>query len=610
MLTTHAPRPASAMLLLLLAGVAVGGCADQGGEAPGEAPLTPSAWAALPPDAFCEAALGGVERFLGPPGAPSEVASAHSVRYGALPDGRSPDEPAERFGGTAVVGSLQELRDGLGGFFGTHYRSAQHQLHVGLMPLVRRGPSLEFEPWLAESWSLGEDGTTLTFVLRDDVLWHDGTPVTPADVVFTFLRLVDERTGSPAAALFQDYLTGEGNEPVVEGRSVTIRFSPHPEPLAPWTSVAVMPAHLLGGVDPEALRSHPFALRCPVGNGPFVFVEHLQDQRWSFRANPVFPQGLGGRPYLDGYVYRTVTEPSTLLTELLTGGVDLVPRLSLDQAERVEEDPEVRLLSSPGTSYLYVAWNTRRGVLSDSRVRRALAMAMDRPGILGGIRGGRGVLAATGIPPSHPAWVPAPSADEEHDPVRSGVLLDSAGWTRDGGTDTRRNQAGELLAITLLHDAANQEQGDIALRIQATLAAVGVEVELRSLEFGTLLSQAESAGRDFDALIMSSQPDFRIDESPVFHSQHREEGPYAWSGIADAELDALLDSLAASGDPRDHQELWARYQGRMRELQPYTWLYFPDWLTGVRSHLQGVSVDPRGEWAGIRRWWITGEERR
>ena len=484
------------------------GCGGGDGAGPDAGPLPrdPAGWAALPPDQFCQAALGAVDAFLGAPGSPSEAASAHVVQQGGLADGRSPDRPAERYGGTAVVASLQELRDGLSGFFGTHYRSAQHQLHVGLMPLVRRGPELEPEPWLAESWSLGEDGTSLTFVLRDDVLWHDGTPVTPADVVFTFLRLVDERTGSPAAAFFQDYLVGEGNEPVVEGRSVTFRFRPHPEPLSPWTTLAIMPAHLLGEVDPGELRSHPYALRCPVGNGPFVFVEHLQDQRWSFRANPVFPQGLGGRPYLDGYVYRTVIEPSTLLTELLTGRVDLVPRLSLDQAERVEEDPEVRLLSSPGSSYLYVAWNQRPpGVLLGHPTGPAGAGAVsltDGESWLRDQGRTRCVLAPTGIPPSHPAWIPRAPGFDLHDPQRARASY----WT--GGVDSRQdsgagpagNQAGKPLdphPPSMTH--ANQEQGDNRpCGIQPILdPRLGVEVELRSLEFGTLLSRAEAAGRDF-----------------------------------------------------------------------------------------------------------------
>ena len=594
--------------LLLLAGCGGGDVpADQGAPPPQR---SPSEWAALPASDFCREALAGVAHFLGAPGEPGPRAVEHVVRHGGLPDGTDPDRPGERFGGTAVVGSVQELRDGLNGFFGTHYRSAQHQLYVGLMPLVRRGAGLAPEPWLAESWVLGEDGTTLTFLLREDVVWHDGTPVTPADVVFTYLRARDPRTGSPRGDAFQEYLDTEEAPPMVEGRSVTFRINPQPEPLAPWLIFPPMPAHLLGEVPPDLLRAHPFGTRCPLGNGPFVFVEHRQDERWAFRANPAFPPGLGGRPYLDGYVYRVVPEAATLLTELLTAGVDLVPRLSLDHAARVEEDGEVTLLSTPGTSYLYVAWNSRREVLADPQVRQALTLGMDRPGILGGIRGGRGVVAATGIPPSHPGWA-APREDLlGHDPERAALLLDEAGWRRDGDTGPRLNGAGERLSFVLLHDAASQEQGDIALRVQATLGVLGVEVQLRSLEFGTLLSQAESTGRDFDALIMSSQPDYWIDESPIFHSRYRDTGPYAWSGVADPELDALLDSLAVTGDPAGERELWGRYQERLQELQPYTWLYLPDWLTGVRSRLQGVVVDTRGEWAGITGWWIPGGERR
>src|SRR5690606_34366587 len=148
--------------------------------------------------------------------------------------------------------------------------------------------------------------------------------------------------------------------------------------------------------------------------------------------------------------------------------------------------------------------------------------------------------------------------------------------------------------------------GDIAQRIQSTLGDLGVQVEVRSLEFGTLLARAESAQRNFDALIMSSQPGERIDETSVFHSRDRDDGPYAWSGVADPELDRLLEDLAHSGAPEAVPELWARYQERLVELQPYTWLYLPDWLTGVRERLQGVRVDVRGEWAGITDWWVDG----
>lgn len=589
----------SALALALL------GCGGDTGAGVAPEPLTPEEWAAFSPAEFCREALRRVESFLGPePGARTRGAGAAVRELPTLP-GR----PAERFGGTAVVGGFQELRDGLNGLLGTHYRSVQHQHYVGLMTLLRRGPTLDPEPWLASEWQLSDDGTRLTFVLRDDVVWHDGIPVTAEDVVFTWRRATDPAAGASRAELFEEYRSGDGAVELVDASTVVFHLDPHVAALDPWLAFPILPSHLLGAVPPGELSSHPFGTRCPVGNGPFAFVEHRPDERWIFRANPVFPAALGGRPYLDRYVYRVVPDATTLLAEILTGGVDLYPRAAPEQARAMEADTAVEVLGTQGTSYVYVAWNTRRPVLSDARVRRALALAMDRPGILAGIREGRGRPAATGVPPYHPGWVAPTPGTMDHDPSRAGELLDEAGWRSPVAGGARVDGSGQPLRFTLLHDASSREQGDIALRIQSMLGGVGVLVEVQSLELGTLLARAESPSRDFDALIMSTQPDFRLDDRMLFHSRHGD-GPYAWAGIADAALDSLLDAVAVDEDPRRNEALWVRYQERLLELQPYTWLYFPDWLTGVRRRLQGVEVDVRGEWAAIQDWWIAGEARR
>lgn len=594
-------RTVAAVLLVL------GACGGDPAPPADLSPLSPQAWAELPPDAFCREALRRVEWFLGPEGDPSPEAEAWAARGGG--EGAGAERPPERFGGTAVVGGFQELRDGLNGLLGTHYRSVQHQQHVGLMTLLRRDGALGPEPWLASSWELSADGSTLRFTLRDDVAWHDGTPVSADDVAFTFLRASDPGVGAPRAELFQGYLGGETGVEVLDERNVTFRLRPHVGALDPWLTFPILPSHLLSAVPPEGLRSHPFGTRCPVGSGPFAFVEHRQDDRWIFRANPAFPAALGGRPYLDRYIYRVVPDATTLLAEILTAGVDLYPRASPEQARVMESDPAIEVLSTPGSSYVYVAWNSRRPHLADARVRRALGLALDRPGILHGIREGRGRLAASGVPPLHPGWVEPPAAEVAYDPESARRLLDDAGWRMaEGGV--RTDDAGRPLRIGLLHDAASREQGDIALRIQATLSDVGVAVEIRALELGALLDRAESPARDFDALIMSTQPDFRLDDRMLFHSRHREDGPYAWAGTRDPELDSLLDALAATEDPGVTAPLWVRYQERLREVHPYTWLFVPDWLTGVHRRLRGVRVDLRGEWAGIQDWWIPEAERR
>lgn len=592
--------PAALVLALAVA------CGGDRPFPPGEAPprLPPEAWASMSPDAFCREVRRRVEYFMGREGEVAPPAQAWSAALGAIPGGWAPGRDPERGGGTAVVGGTQELRDGMNGLLGTHYRSQQHQLHLAHVTLVRRGPGLDLEPYLARRWELSEDRTALTFHLRDDVVWHDGTPVTASDVAFTFLRVSDPEVGSPRLGFWDDYLDGPAGVEVEAEDRITFRLHPGPAPLEPWVDTPILPAHLLEAVPAPALRAHAWGTRCPVGTGPFILVEHRQDDRWVFRANPAFPPGLGGRPYLDRYVYRVVPDGTTLLTELLTGRVDLYPRMTPEQADRAASEPGVEVLSTPGTSFVYVAWNTRRPQLSDPRVRRALTLAMDRPGILAGIRQGRGVLASTGVPPFHPGWVPPPPHLQLYDPEAASALLDSAGWRRPPAGGVRRDPQGRPLRITLYHDGASREQSDVGLRIQSTLAAVGVEVELRALELGALLARAESPARDFDALIMSTQPGFRLDDRPLFHSAFRDTDPYAWAGLADPRVDAVLESLAASEDPREAADLWAEYQALMLELQPYTWLYFPDWLTGVGRRLRGVAVDVRGEWAGIGEWWI------
>src|SRR5690606_5639777 len=106
---------------------------------------------------------------------------------------------------------------------------------------------------------------------------------------------------------------------VIDDFTVRFHLEPHADFLDPFRPVAILPEHLLGDVPHQQLRQHPYGTQCPVGNGPFVFAEHRPQERWVFEANPAFPEPLGGRPFVDRYVYRVIPEQTTLLTELLTG---------------------------------------------------------------------------------------------------------------------------------------------------------------------------------------------------------------------------------------------------------------------------------------------------
>lgn len=541
------------------------------------------------PDEFCARALARVDSFFA--GAPPAPADA-------------------RYGGTAVTASYGELVDGMNALVSADYGASQFQQFVNLMTLIQYDEDLRPVPYLARAWEVSEDGRELTFYLRDDVYWHDGERTTAYDVEFTYLRATDPATAFPNAAYWTHYVKGREGVEVVDSFTVRFRMEPHAEYLDPWRATAIMPRHLLEDVPPAELKQHPFGTRCPVGNGPFRFVEHRQDESWTFAANPFFPAALGGRPYLDRLVYRVILEQTTLLTELLTGRIDLYMGVGPNQAKEVEASPVAELRHFPFRQYVFIAWNARKPQFKDARVRRAMTMAVDRRAMVDAIVMGYGTIANTGVPPFHWAYDPSFASALPYDPEAAARLLDEAGWMDRDGDGIRENADGVPLRFTLKSNKGNQQRADIAEIVQGDLAKVGIAVEPQIVEWATLLSQITTPGlRDFEGVVMAWVVDFKLDETDLFHSSKADE-PYGLAGLSDPRVDRLLDALPRVVNREDAIPLWREYQELLVELQPYMYLYFPERIDGVSRRLRDVVLDVRGDWVSARQWWIPPEERR
>lgn len=512
----------------------------------------------------------------------------------------------ERQGGTAVTAGITELIDGMNGFAQSDYGSRQFHQFVNLMTLIRAGESLDPEPWLAESWSLNEEGTELTFRIRQDVYWHDGELTDANDVAFTYLRATDEETAFPNAAFWDNYVRGPEGVEVIDDFTVRFRLRPHAEIMDPWRTVAIMPEHLLGDVPASELGTHPFGSICPVGNGPFVFLAHLPQERWTFEANPAFPEDLGGPPNLDRLVYRVVPDQNTLLTELLTGSVDLYMGVRADQAATVVGDGLAELRVFPSTEITFVAWNLREPQLADVRVRRAITLATNRAAVVEALLRGYGVVAETGVPPFH--WAHDPELPSlAYDPDEAARLLEAAGWLDRNGDGIRENAAGEALELEVIFNAANRDRQTIAELMQAELRAVGVALTPVALEGGQV--QQRAFGREFGGLILSWASDFKVDERGFFHSEV-EAQPLAFAGLSDPEVDALLDTLQLFVDREQARPFWQRYQRRIVELQPFTYFFYTEKLTGLSARLQDAEMDFRGEFQNVGDWWIKERDAR
>ncbi|HIF06326.1 MAG TPA: hypothetical protein EYQ64_05060 [Gemmatimonadetes bacterium] len=587
-------RKARSTRPILAFGVAVlmGACGGGDGEASGEAgpwSLEASLATAGAGDPFCEGVTARVSEFM-------------TQFEGQLP-------PSPEYGGAAVVGSFSDIPEGMNNHISSNYMATQHQNFVNLMTLVSYDENLDPQPYLAESWELSDDNTELTFHIRNDVFWHDGELTDAYDVAYTYRRALDPETAFPNAAYWTHYDRGPDGVEVVDSFTVKFRMDPHADFIDPWRATAIMPEHLLEDVPSTELRQHPYGSICPVGNGPFIFVEHRQNASWTFQANPAFPAGLGGRPYLDRYIFRIVPEPTTLLTELLTERLHVYIAPTPDQATAILDSDAVELRTYPFRTYVLVGWNSRRPQLADKRVRQALTRGTNRQEIVDALIQGYGSVANGSVPPFHWAHDASIGRDEmSYDQDAARRLLDAAGFTDRDGDGVRENADGVRLSISIKYNAGNDIREGIAEIMQAQLSEIGVEAQPLVVEFGTLISQISDRERDFDGVVMGWVGEYKLDDTDLFHSSNLS-APYAWSGTQRADIDGFLEQLPLVLDRDEAKVVWNEYQALLMDEQPYTFFYFPDRLDGVSKRLRGAEMDSRGEWLNIKDWSIPTELR-
>jgi peptide/nickel transport system substrate-binding protein len=464
-------------------------------------------------------------------------------------------------------------------------------------PLIQYDAELNPRPYLAESWEMHGD-TAVTFTLRGDVRWHDGEPVTAEDVKFTFDLAKTPETGSLIGSA---YLGSVASAEVVDDRTITFRFTePHAQALEDFWWAPV-PKHLLEGTAPTELANAPFN-RSPVGSGPFRFREWRANDRLVLERNDSFPEALGGPPAAQRVVFRIVPEPATLLTELMTGGIQVDLPVQPDQTERIESGEDLELLSFAGTKLFYIGWNNERPPFDDPAVRRAMTHAIDRQEIIDAQLEGYGSIATSTVPPWHP-FHPDDIEPLAHDPARAREILEGAGWTDRNGDGVRENEAGDRLAFALL-TSQNPLNRAIVQVVQSQLSAVGARVELQVLEFQTMLAQHKN--REFDAVLSNWVLDnFQMASAPqsLFHSSQADvAGSANRSGVRSDRLDGLIDRGAAATDPEAAREVWREFTVALQEEQPFTFMFWGDELAASGGGASGVTMDQRGEFSSMADW--------
>lgn len=450
---------------------------------------------------------------------------------------------------------------------------------------------------LAESWTVMDGGLTYVFVLRSDARWHDGTPVTADDVVFTIRLLQDPAFDArPALAEFWRTVTVDR----LDGR--TVRFSLS-EPLAAfleYASFPLLPAHLLQGVSLRDLSQHPFNRR-PVGSGPFRLVE-LETDRALLVAHEDYH---GPQPYLGQIEFRFYPDAQSLLTAYRDGEIQGISHVLPRDLETAARLPGLALYTMQQARCVAIFLNLDQPLFQDRLVRRALLLGLDRQALIDEVLQGQGIIADSPIQPG--SWAYNPYVQRvPYDPDRARALLDRAGWIDQDG-DGVRERDGQPLAFELLTNADSVRQA-LAQAVVDQWAELGVRASLRVLNI-TELQTDFLRPRAFEAVLFGWDPAMADpDPYPLWHSSQIERGQNI-AGFRHPEVDGILEDARRSLNGEERRDLYWRFQEVFAAEVPALLLYRPVYHYAVTTEVWNVQVPrtilaPSDRFVTLHRWYL------
>lgn len=457
--------------------------------------------------------------------------------------------------------------------------------------------NLNLIPQLAQSYQVSADNRTITFTLKPNLKFSDGTPLTSADVSATFHALINPTTKTPYA---DDYLRVARFETPTP---LTVRIT-YAEPFAPalasWAGLIVMPAHIIAQT--ASFNDTPLKTT-PVGSGPYQLLRWRRGQDFLLQANPQSFE----KPFITQLYYRMLPDQSTQWLELKAGNLDAMDLTPLAYT---------RLINAPwfqkqyatyrylGSAYTYVGFNLKDPLFADKRIRQALSYAVDRQGLINAVLFGQGEPLASIFKPG--TWAnnanlkPVP-----FNPQKAKELLAQAGWKPSPSGWLEKN--GQPFTFTLTTNQGNEARLKTAQILQKFFADVGVHMEIRVQEWSTFLTNTINK-RNFQAVILGWTLPAEPDPFDIWHSSKTRPEEFNIIGFANKQADAEIVASRRTFNQAKRKRHLDKLQEILADEQPYLWLYAPYSLQAVHKRIVGVAPAPAGigynsvEWYVPRPW--------
>lgn len=459
----------------------------------------------------------------------------------------------------------------------TTARRVIEQVYDGLVELDAQ---LRPRPALAESWTQASP-TSWIFKLRRNVRFHDGTPLTAADVVFTYTTILDPGLRAPLRGLYLPITRVEA----VDNATVRFTLSAPYAPLLKYADMAIVSRAAVERLGGE------YASR-PVGTGAYKFVSWQRNSRIVLEANP---DSWRGRPKLNQVIFNIIPDNTTRAAALESGDVDLIHSpLSPQDVARLRGSPRVTITQMTGLGITYLNMNMVDPIVRDGRIRRAIAHLIPQTTIVRQIYREMDRPATSVLLPAWAGVFTDEIVQPGHDIARAKALLAEAGWT-DSNRDGVLDKDGQRLALTIRTHSEDPNRIQVVELLISILRSSGIEARAEITEFPALVG-ALLAG-NYQVVLVGWLG--LVDPDRGMFNQFHSKGTQNWEKYNNPRIDALLDEGRRKADPAERARIYRDVARIIATDLPYYVLTYQGYIVGVNRRVQGFVPNPSGSFRAL-----------
>lgn len=475
---------------------------------------------------------------------------------------------------------------------------------------------IEFEPMLAENYTVSRDSNYITIILRDNLKWSDGQPLTADDIVFSFDVYSDPKVNSRLYGLFNNFFSlddlhidSQKSFKKNSDKSLTIYFKSYTDFTLLDLNFAVLPSHIFNKYSREELQTAAANFN-PVTSGPYKLLKWNRDQNIQLAADSTCY--LFSNDMIQNIVFKIIPDEYSMINQLKNGEIDIIEDLKSEKVKDLKDASNVSLGSIKGRNYDYIGWNNLDQVefakkqikpnkfFGSPKVRKALSLAINRNELFASIIGKYGMIYTSPISPLFKSYYDSSLSSAGYNPDMAKKILAEEGWIDNDG-DGLLEKGNLKFKFKLFTNTGNSVRQYSATVIKNNLRAIGVEAEVIFVEKNELIDGL--VNKKYDAFLSGWTVPIP-DNLDNFQNPLSENGVINFSGYYNPEVDALLKEIKPSTSQSRKNEIFKKVNQILSEDEPVTLLFWDDNIVAFNKRIENISFAPIGLFMNTREWRI------